>query len=131
MSSLDPGRPDRGVDASIADELIGLDLDDPETRAFAEHLGRMRSSRPSFTVEGYLHGVSEFADSANRAQGGRRLSAVALVVLLLLVTIYVIADVLGFVLSSWFGAAAPAQRPETSSSASAGASQRAGISVGT
>jgi hypothetical protein len=100
MPSRDPAEPVRGGDP-LDDELIGLDPDDPETQAFAAHLGRMHRDRPSFTVEGYLDGVSDFADSANRAQGGRRLGAVVLVVLLLIVAGYLIVDALGFVLSTW------------------------------
>ncbi len=72
----------------IGDELIGLDPDDPETRAFAEHLRRMQAPTNSFTVEGYLRGVGEFANSANRANGHRRLMAVILVSLLLLGVIW-------------------------------------------
>jgi hypothetical protein len=72
----------------IEDELIGLDPDDPETRAFAEHLRRMQAPTNSFTVEGYLRGVGEFANSANRANGHRRLMAVILVSLLLLGVIW-------------------------------------------
>jgi hypothetical protein len=111
MSSRDPVDPGRSSDPidPVEDELIGLDPDDPETRAFAEHLGRMRNDRPSFTIEGYLNGVSDFADSANRAQGGRRLGAVVLVLLLLLVVVYLIMDALGFVVSTWFSATPAAQ----------------------
>jgi len=83
------------------DELLGLDPDDPEARAFAEHLDRMQRQRPTFTVEGYLDGVREFADSANRAEGGRRWAAVVLVALLLAVTGYLVGDALLFVLASW------------------------------
>jgi len=72
----------------IGDELIGLDPEDPETRAFAEHLRRMQAPTNSFTVEGYLRGVGEFANSANRANGHRRLMAVILVSLLLLGVIW-------------------------------------------
>jgi hypothetical protein len=72
----------------IGDELIGLDPDDPETLAFAEHLRRMQAPTNSFTVEGYLRGVGEFANSANRANGHRRLMAVILVSLLLLGVIW-------------------------------------------
>jgi hypothetical protein len=72
----------------IEDELIGLDPDDPETRAFAEHLRRMQAPTNSFTVEGYLRGVGEFANTANRANGHRRLMAVILVSLLLLGVIW-------------------------------------------
>ncbi|MEU4807537.1 hypothetical protein [Actinosynnema sp. NPDC023587] len=78
---------------SVEDELIGLDPHDPETRAFADHLDRMQRQSPGFTVEGYLAGVENFADSANRAGGLRRLTAVAVVVLILL----------GVVISVWFG----------------------------
>jgi hypothetical protein len=95
---VDPGRPSARFD----DELLGLDPDDPEVQEFAAHLDRMRRDRPGFTVEGYLDGVSDFAESANRARGERRLFAVVLVGLLLLVAAYVIANALGFVLATWF-----------------------------
>jgi hypothetical protein len=85
----------------VAEELIGLDRDDPETQAFAEHLDRMHRDRPCFTVEGYLDGVSDFADSANRARGGRWLAAVVLTLLLLGVACCVILQAAGFVLGSW------------------------------
>lgn len=68
----------------LDDELIGLDRDDPEVQAFSEHLARIHRQRPSFTVEGYLSGVRDFAESANRAAGLRRLVAVLVVVLILL-----------------------------------------------
>lgn len=83
------------------DELIGLDPDDPEARAFAAHLERMQRVRPTFTVEGYIDGVSDFADSANRAEGGRRWGAVLVVLLLLLVAAYIVAKALLFVLTTW------------------------------
>jgi hypothetical protein len=83
------------------DELIGLDPDDPEARAFAAHLDRMQRQTPAFTVEGYLDGVRDFADSANRAQGGRRLAAVVVVVLLLVGAAYVVWEALAFVLLTW------------------------------
>ncbi|GAA2668755.1 MULTISPECIES: hypothetical protein [Actinosynnema] len=76
--------PDDLPSTSVDDELIGLDPDDPETRAFAAHLDRMRRERPTYTVEGSLAGVSDFADSANRAGGLRRQGAVLIVVLILL-----------------------------------------------
>lgn len=81
----------------LADELIGLDPHDPDAQAFAAHLDRMHRQRPAYTVEGYLDGVGVFADSANRASGGRRLAAVVVVGLLLLSAVYVIWDVLAFV----------------------------------
>lgn len=74
----------------IADELIGLDPDDPETRAFAEHLRRMQAPTNSFTVEGYLRGFGEFANSANRANGHRRLTALIMVSLLLIGVIWAV-----------------------------------------
>ncbi|GGP73208.1 hypothetical protein [Saccharothrix coeruleofusca] len=92
-SSRAADSPDDEPRPRLDDELIGLDPDDPETRAFAEHLERMRRERPAFTVEGYLEGVSEFADSANRAGGLRRQGAVLVVLLILL----------GVAVSVWFG----------------------------
>jgi hypothetical protein len=83
------------------DELIGLDPDDPEAQAFAAHLDRMQRQSPTFTVEGYLDGVRDFAESANRATGGRRLAAVFVVVLLLIGVAYVVWESLVFVLLTW------------------------------
>ncbi len=83
------------------DELLGLDPHDPEARAFAEHLDRMQRQRPAFTVEGYLAGVSDFAESANRAEGERRWGAVIVVLLLLAVAAYLVWDVLQFVVTAW------------------------------
>jgi len=61
----------------------------------------MQRQRPAFTVEGYLDGVREFADSANRARGVRRGAAVVLVGLLLAVVLYLVGDALLFVLTTW------------------------------
>jgi hypothetical protein len=83
------------------DELVGLDPNDPDAQAFAAHLDRMQQQRPTFTVEGYLDGVRAFADSANRAEGGRRWAAVLLVALLLVVAGYVVYDALVFVMATW------------------------------
>jgi hypothetical protein len=83
------------------DELLGLDPDDPEAQAFAAHLDRMQRQTPAFTIEGYLEGVRDFADSANRAEGGRWWAAVTMVVLLLTVVAYVLGDALMFVLATW------------------------------
>jgi hypothetical protein len=74
----------RAVDPLFTDELLGLDPDDPEARAFAEHLRRQRRVNPSFTVEGYLSDMREFAASANRLGGHRKLMATILVLLILL-----------------------------------------------
>jgi hypothetical protein len=97
VSDLGPGERSRRFD----DELLGLDPDDPEAQAFAAHLDRMQRQRPTFTVEGYLDGVRDFADSANRAEGGRRWAAVLVVVLLLAVAAYVVWESLMFVLGTW------------------------------
>src|SRR6185312_5141420 len=83
------------------DDLVGLDPDDPDAQAFAAHLDRMQQQRPTFTVEGYLDGVRAFADSANRAEGGRRWAAVVLVALLLVVAGYAMYDALLFVMATW------------------------------
>ena len=83
------------------DDLVGLDPDDPEARAFAEHLDRMERVRPMFTVEGELNGVRDFAESANRAGGLQRWAAWLLVVLVLLGAGYVIYGVLEFVLTTY------------------------------
>jgi hypothetical protein len=90
---------DDGASDPIADELIGLDPDDPETRAFAEHLRRMQTPTNSYTVEGYIRGFGEFANSANRANGHRRLMAVILVGLLLIGVLYAVWETLGTVFS--------------------------------
>lgn len=79
------------------DELIGLDRDDPEVQAFAEHLDRAHRQRPGFTIEGYLSDVTDFAESANRAQGLRRTAAVLGAVLVL---IWVIAEAVAFIVGA-------------------------------
>lgn len=82
-----------GSQGRFADDLIGLDPQDPEAQAFAAHLDRMERTRPSaFTVEGALAGVDDFAESANRADGGRRLAAVVVVGLILLGVLLVVWD---------------------------------------
>ena len=96
MSDARPQRSPR-----FDDDLVGLDPDDPDAQAFAAHLDRMEQQSPTFTVEGYLDGVRAFADSANRAEGGRRWAAVLLVALLLVVAGYVVYDALLFVMSTW------------------------------
>ena len=95
--------PDPAPDRSpqFDDDLLGLDPTDPEAQAFAAHLDRMQRQRPAFTVEGYLDGVREFADSANRAEGGRRWAAVLLVGLLLAVVLHLVGDALLLVLTTW------------------------------
>ncbi|WP_224386540.1 hypothetical protein [Pseudonocardia sp. ICBG1293] len=82
------------------DDLLGLDPEDPEARAFAAHLDRMQRV-PSCSVEGYIRGVGDFAESANRLRGPQRTAAVAVTVLLLLVAAWVIANAAGFVVATW------------------------------
>jgi hypothetical protein len=87
----------------LHDDLIGLDPDDPEVRAFSEHLDRSHRTGPGFTVEGYLSGVSDFADSANRAQGSRRAAAVLVVALILLGVAFTLWEAGAFILTTLFG----------------------------
>ncbi|HET9256432.1 MAG TPA: hypothetical protein VFO16_14705 [Pseudonocardiaceae bacterium] len=87
----------------LEDALIGLDRDDPEVRAFSEHLDRTHQLRPGFTIEGYLSGVSDFADSANRTEGLRRVAAVVVVSLILLGAAITIWGVVVFVLTTLLG----------------------------
>jgi hypothetical protein len=87
-----------GPTGRFADDLIGLDPNDPDVQAFADHLDRMERQPPAFTVEGSLAGVGQFAESANRARGARRVIAVAVVGLILLGVLVVVWDALVFML---------------------------------
>jgi hypothetical protein len=73
------------------EELIGLDPEDPEAQAFAEHLDRMQRCEPGFTIEASLDRVADFAESSARAGGLRWWTAAAVAVLI----------VFGVVLASW------------------------------
>lgn len=95
------GKRSRKRSQQFDDELVGLDPDDPDAQAFAAHLDRMQQQQPGFTVEGYLAGVTDFAESANRAEGGRRWAAVLVVLALLVVAAYVAWEALVFVLHTW------------------------------
>ncbi|MFC4855035.1 hypothetical protein [Actinophytocola glycyrrhizae] len=95
-----PDEPENGSQP-IDDELIGLDPDDPETRAFARHLERQQQVRPSYTVEGYLSDVGDFADSANRLGGHYKLMAAILVLLILLGVTITAWDALVFVVNTF------------------------------
>lgn len=105
MQGIDPQQGGPRSDAEerrrLDDELLGLDRDDPEVQAFAEHLQRTTRSRPGYTVEGYLSGVGDFADSVNRTAGGRRLFALTVVALLLLGVALAAWNALGFVLATF------------------------------
>jgi hypothetical protein len=104
----EPQRDEPGFEAferrRFDDELIGLDRDDPEVRAFVEHLERTHRQRPGFTVEGYLGGVADFAESITRSGGGRRLAAIVVVALLLLGAVFAVWEALVFVLSTFAAA---------------------------
>ena len=103
MARSDRGQQDEPERRRLDDDLIGLDRNDPEVQAFSEHLDRTHRLYPGFTVEGYLSGVRDFAESANRAQGLRRIAAVLVVAVILLtvadalweITTVVIATLLG------------------------------------
>lgn len=86
-----------GPTGRFADDLIGLDPHDPEVRAFAEHLDRMEQPPQNLTIEGYLDGVTRFADSANRIGGLRRQFVVLIVLLLLLSVGIVVWNALAFI----------------------------------
>lgn len=90
-----------GPTGRFADDLIGLDPHDPEVQAFAEHLDRMERVRAGYTVEGYLAGVADFAESANRARGPRRTAAVVVVLILLLGVLYAVWEALVFILGTF------------------------------
>ena len=87
----------------LDDDLIGLDRDDPEVQAFFEHLDRAHRLRPGYTVEGYLAGVSDFAESANRMQGSRRAAAVLVVGLILLGVAFTLWEAATFIVTVLFG----------------------------
>ena len=105
MSEPQPERPGAGASEQfrIEDELIGLDRDDPEVQAFAEHLRRTQYQHPGYTVEGYLSGIGDFADSIGRAGEPRRLAATALVLLLLLGAAFAIWEALIVVFATFLG----------------------------
>lgn len=88
-----------GPPGRFADDLIGLDPADPDVQAFAAHLDRMERIPPSFTVEGSLAGVRDFAESANRATGVRRMIAVLVVGLMLFGVVFAFWEALLFLLS--------------------------------
>jgi hypothetical protein len=99
-STAYPEEPERS--SQFDDELIGLDPDDPEAQAFAAHLERQQQVRSSYTVEGYLSDVGDFADSANRLGGHYKLMAAILVLLILLGVTITAWDALVFVVNTFF-----------------------------
>jgi hypothetical protein len=95
--------PDEPPDKRFHEDLIGLDPQDPEVREFADHLDRIERSRSGYTVEGYIGGISDFADSANRLGGHRRLMALIVITLILGGVGVAVWDAVVFVLSTTFG----------------------------
>jgi hypothetical protein len=85
------------------EDLVGLDPEDPEARAFAEHLDRVERVRPGYTVEGYLSDMGEFADGANRLGGHYRLMATILAMLILLGVVVAAWDAIVYVLTVLLG----------------------------
>lgn len=84
------------------DDFIGLDPHDPEVKAFAAHLKRIENPNAHPTVEGMLEGIDDFAQSANRTGGHRRVVVVAVVLLMLLGVGFTLWNGLVFVLSTIF-----------------------------
>ena len=102
-----PSGPDRdepvGPTGRFADDLIGLDPDDPEAQAFAAHLDRMERPNSRATVEGMLEGVDDFAQCANRTEGHRRVAVVLVVVLILVGVLFAVWNALEYMLATFFG----------------------------
>ncbi len=94
--------PGAGDSSRFTDDLIGLDPDDPEARAFAAHLDRMERSGPSFTIESSLAGVADFAESTNRIGGVRRHFAWLVVALILIGVLFGAWETLRLALT-WLG----------------------------
>lgn len=92
-----------GPGGRFADDLVGLDPNDPQAQAFAEHLDRIENPNSQATVEGMLKGVETFAHSANRTQGHRRLVTVLVVGLMLFGVAYTVVGAVGFMLDTFFG----------------------------
>lgn len=85
------------------EDLIGLDPDDPEAQAFAEHLDRVEKVHSRYTIEGYLADMSDFADGANRLGGHYRLMAMILALVILFGVAVAAWDTIMYLLSMLFG----------------------------
>jgi hypothetical protein len=96
-----PEDPEPKRSTQFDDELVGLDPDDPDAQAFAAHLERTHQVRPSYTVEGYLSDMGDFADSANRLGGHKKLMAGLLALLILLGVTITAWDALVFVFNTF------------------------------
>jgi hypothetical protein len=98
----DDDEPRRKHSERFEDDLIGLDPDDPEAQAFAEHLDRVERTRSGYTVEGYLADMSDFADGANRLGGHYRLMASLLALVILLGVAVAAWDAIVYLLTALF-----------------------------
>ncbi len=95
----EPGRPSR----RFAEDLVGLDPNDPDAQAFAAHLDRMERPNCKATVEGTLQGVGDFAQCANRTAGHRRVVVLMIVTLMLVGVVYTVWNALAFMLGTFLG----------------------------
>jgi hypothetical protein len=93
MADIGPSGP--GQHPRFHEDLVGLDPQDPEARAFAEHLDRVERCGPTFTVEASISGVADFAESSNRLGGLRWWASVALVCLIVTGVIVAAWDIIG------------------------------------
>ncbi|GAA4863810.1 hypothetical protein [Saccharopolyspora rosea] len=84
-------------------DLDGLDPRDPEVRAFAAHLDRMRPPNSEATVEGMLRGVDDFARSVNRSDGHRRAMALVVVLLILFGVLVTVWNAVAFMFAVFLG----------------------------
>lgn len=103
MAGHDPNEEPPGPSGRFDDDLIGLDPDDPETQAFAAHLDRMQGTQSRSTIEGMLQGVSDFAQSANRTGGQRRLGVFVVVTLMLFGVGFTVWNAIVFVFATFAG----------------------------
>lgn len=83
MGVFDGPRWQRDPNDRFDDDLIGLDRDDPEAQAFAQHLDKMQHAEPGYTVESSLRKVADFAESGSHLGGLRWWFAATVVTLML------------------------------------------------
>ncbi|MBP2473466.1 hypothetical protein JOF53_002338 [Crossiella equi] len=98
MRRAEPDDEPHGPPGRFGEDLVGLDPHDPEAQAFARHLDKIEHTGKPYTVEGALKGVSEFADSAARTGGHRRLTALIMIVLILLGVVVTLTGALNTIL---------------------------------
>ncbi|RJQ81855.1 hypothetical protein D5S17_04015 [Pseudonocardiaceae bacterium YIM PH 21723] len=87
----------------FVDDLIGLDPQDPEVKAFAQHLDRIEKPPPPNTVEGYIDSTADFASGIRRARGLLKLAGVVVVLLILLGVLQGVTGVVSYVFETFFG----------------------------